>query len=248
MVSTEFCMILKTLRACQHWTRHHHHWLFLGLLIYWEIWLTFGVSYTSHSTGVSRQAGDEARIKAGCSLWSPLASTYVQPCMPGQLSLTLWTTNKSTTWCYSNTSIKLVVEVCISHIYCADKVKFMDWETKGGNINTPLSWKAQGWKWKVCRALPLVVLAQYYTAWKSQGVKMLSSEWWKLSLVYLCQLETSHWWMHQPIISHTVRCRYNAVNFLTNIHKRHPIARPLGRGMGCLLWIQHLLDILLQFL
>ena len=35
----------------------------------------------------------------------------------------------------------------------------------------------------------------------------------------------------------TVRCRYNAVNFLTNIHKRHPIAHPLGRGMGFLLWI-----------
>ena len=45
-----------------------------------------------------------------------------------------------------------------------------------------------------------------------------------------------------------MRCRYNAVNFLTNIHKRHPIARPLGRGMGCLLWIQHLIDILPQFL
>ena len=46
----------------------------------------------------------------------------------------------------------------------------------------------------------------------------------------------------------TVRCRYNAVNFLKNINKRHPIARPLGRGMGCLLWIQHLIDILPQFL
>ena len=44
---------------------------------------------------------------------------------------------------------------------------------------------------------------------------------------------------------HTVRCRYNAVNFLTNIHKRHPISRPLRRGMGCLLCIQHLSDILL---
>ena len=42
----------------------------------------------------------------------------------------------------------------------------------------------------------------------------------------------------------TVRCRYNAVNCLTNIHERHPIARPLGRGMGYLLWIQHLIDIL----
>ena len=33
--------------------------------------------------------------------------------------------------------------------------------------------------------------------------------------------------------TYTVWCGYNAVNFLTNIHKRHAIARPLGRGMGC---------------
>ena len=48
----------------------------------------------------------------------------------------------------------------------------------------------------------------------------------------------------------TVRCCYNMVNFIKkNIHKRHPIARPLGRGMGCLfLWIQHLIDILPEFL
>ena len=46
----------------------------------------------------------------------------------------------------------------------------------------------------------------------------------------------------------TVRCRYNAINFIKNIHKRHPIARPLGRGMGRLLWIQPLIDILPQFL
>ena len=46
----------------------------------------------------------------------------------------------------------------------------------------------------------------------------------------------------------TVGCRYNTVKFLTNIHKRRPIARPLGGGMGCLLWIQHLIDIQPQFL
>ena len=54
-----------------------------------------------------------------------------------------------------------------------------------------------------------------------------------------------------PLIAtnpNTVRCRYNAVNFITNIHKRHPMARPLGRGMGCPLWIQHLIDIMSQFL
>ena len=38
----------------------------------------------------------------------------------------------------------------------------------------------------------------------------------------------------------TVWCSYNAVNFLQNHHKRHPIVRPLERGMGCLLCIQTL--------
>ena len=38
----------------------------------------------------------------------------------------------------------------------------------------------------------------------------------------------------------TVRCRYNAVSFLPNTHKIHPIARPSGRGMGCILWVQTL--------
>ena len=48
--------------------------------------------------------------------------------------------------------------------------------------------------------------------------------------------------------SYTVLYRYNAVNFLINIHKRHPIAHALGPAMGCLLWIQHLIDTLPQFL
>ena len=52
-----------------------------------------------------------------------------------------------------------------------------------------------------------------------------------------------------PFILHSIeQCHYNVVNFLTNIHKRHLIARPLGCGLGCLLWIQHLIDILPQVL
>ena len=39
------------------------------------------------------------------------------------------------------------------------------------------------------------------------------------------------------VMPYTVRCRYNAVNFLQNPHNRHPIAHPSGRDMGCLLWI-----------
>ena len=53
---------------------------------------------------------------------------------------------------------------------------------------------------------------------------------------------------HAESITYTVRCRYNAVNFLTNDHKIHPIARPLGQSMGCIFWIHHLTDILSQFL
>ena len=45
-----------------------------------------------------------------------------------------------------------------------------------------------------------------------------------------------------------MRCRYNTANFHQNIHERHTIARPSGRGMGCLLWVQPLINILPQFL
>ena len=46
----------------------------------------------------------------------------------------------------------------------------------------------------------------------------------------------------------TVRCRYNAVNFLQIPHRRNPIASPSGRGMGYLLWVQPLIYILPHFL
>ena len=48
--------------------------------------------------------------------------------------------------------------------------------------------------------------------------------------------------------TYTVRCRSNAVNFLQNLHKKHPIARPLGRAMGCVLCFQILIYILPQSL
>ena len=44
----------------------------------------------------------------------------------------------------------------------------------------------------------------------------------------------------------TVWCRFNAVNFLKNPHNRHPISRPLGRDMGCLLWEQTLIYVMLE--
>ena len=55
--------------------------------------------------------------------------------------------------------------------------------------------------------------------------------------------------LHEPIMAqltdaYTVQCSYNSVNFIQNSYKRHIIARPLGRGMVCLLWIQSLIYIL----
>ena len=47
---------------------------------------------------------------------------------------------------------------------------------------------------------------------------------------------------------YTVWCPYNPVNFLQNQHKIHPIAHPLGWGMGCILWIPTLIHILSQSL
>ena len=53
---------------------------------------------------------------------------------------------------------------------------------------------------------------------------------------------------YQSYYENTVQCHHKAVNFLQNIYKRHPIARPSGRGMWCLLWVQPLIDILPHFL
>ena len=47
---------------------------------------------------------------------------------------------------------------------------------------------------------------------------------------------------------YTVWCCYNVVNFLTNIHKRYPIARPSGRGLGCFFVGPALIHILPEFL
>ena len=47
-------------------------------------------------------------------------------------------------------------------------------------------------------------------------------------------IEQQWWNCNDKMYEYTVRCWYNAVNFLLNPHKRHPIARLLRRAMGCL--------------
>ena len=67
----------------------------------------------------------------------------------------------------------------------------------------------------------------------------------------------SIWWRHHVTAPKTLFWGTRQVQsgavitwsfFLTNINKIYPIARSFGRGMGCLLWIQHLIDILPEFL
>ena len=82
----------------------------------------------------------------------------------------------------------------------------------------------------------------------------LGFNWEKVSIVHVEILNTTDdkvhwmtlvccgpWWMIcSPIHYHkiyTVWCHYNAANLLQNPHNRHPIARPWGRDMGCLLWV-----------
>ena len=49
-------------------------------------------------------------------------------------------------------------------------------------------------------------------------------------------------------LPNAVQWYHNVVNFLQNPNKRHPVAHPLGWAMGCLVWIQTLINILTQSL
>ena len=57
-----------------------------------------------------------------------------------------------------------------------------------------------------------------------------------------CELQgnkyISHLFFQYQCPIHTVETLYNTINFCWNTHKRHSIARPKGRGMECLLWVQ----------
>ena len=54
-------------------------------------------------------------------------------------------------------------------------------------------------------------------------------------------------WCHKASeVTSIVWCLYNAVNFLPNPHKIHPIAHPLGWDMGCILWVQTVIYTLPQ--
>ena len=76
--------------------------------------------------------------------------------------------------------------------------------------------------------------------------KTVLSLWiWQASQHQWCRVasQNSEWcynfntsWHSFEILQDTVRCHFNAVDFLQNHHNRHPIAQMWGLGVGCLLW------------
>ena len=81
------------------------------------------------------------------------------------------------------------------------------------------------WSWVTCQIRQMTSQA---------GTHVPHSTW---SLSNPRSLENSHlvlfYWVDEAAKSH-----YDMVSFLQNSHNRHPIARPHGRAMGCLLWVQ----------
>ena len=81
------------------------------------------------------------------------------------------------------------------------------------------------------------------------GLPFIAAQWqWSLQWYYTASLihhmvqnrmGSSLIWVGW--ITCTMWCHYNTISFLPNPHKRHPIACPWWRVMGCLLWVQPLI-------
>ena len=102
------------------------------------------------------------------------------------------------------------------------------WGIHRGPVNSPH-------KWPVTRKMfpfdDVIMLIEF----------SMKSEWHSSSIPFnKPPLKLGYGWLINPIvyISLTVETLYNTINFCWSTHKRHSIARPKGRGMGCLLWVQ----------
>ena len=80
---------------------------------------------------------------------------------------------------------------------------------------------------------------------KSFGTRTISSH-WGTGCANECRarLKEMKWSVRSYGINITVQCRYNAVYYLKIPHNRHPIARPWGRDMECLLCVPALINVL----
>ena len=91
------------------------------------------------------------------------------------------------------------------------------------------------------RSLLTCILILYRVIWYLSYIDILVYTWW-IAILYIFMLNKFYLSPESWVLS------YDAVNFPQNIHERHPIARPLGQGMGCLMGVQLLIDIQPQFL
>ena len=97
--------------------------------------------------------------------------------------------------------------------------------------------KVSSAKWRpFCLGLNVLIAAKNYlnviTVF-SGGLAVLTN--WGWVQWRYCSVALSHGYISN---GDTVETLYNTVNFCWSTHKRHSIARPKGRGMGCLLWVQ----------
>ena len=118
---------------------------------------------------------------------------------------------------------------------------------------------AQGDKW-------ISVVQQYITAlivYPLENLKNNSSELFSsFCILTICFINQGTWW-HKLFecfkdwailwylfgsLFYRVQCHYNVLNFLQKSHNRHPIPCPWGQGMGCILWVQSLLQVLYHLL
>ena len=79
---------------------------------------------------------------------------------------------------------------------------------------------------------------KYWSNWKRLTLTLgVSLDTLQLLFLSSCRRVVNTAWFH-----------YNMMNFLKNLHNRHPIARPWGWGMECLLWVRSLIYTMSQWL
>ena len=95
---------------------------------------------------------------------------------------------------------------------------------------------AGGGLWHCSRLSPVYPCAPI-CAWSSNELQRFE-DWAPTDIICGCLIFNSVA-VTDLMIGHpdTVETLYNTINFCWSTHKRHSIARPKGRGMGCLLWV-----------
>ena len=111
-------------------------------------------------------------------------------------------------------------------------------------------WNQHEYKWNLFNLEFILPVMKYHLSWETTQ----SSDRFYIGLLYVNVWAKTRYLLHTCITHFPVGCNYlswhvamcndtvetlyNTVIFCWSTHKRHSIARPKGRGMGCLLWVQ----------